>query len=106
MVIKDTNMMSLCKGIVREIIPNARIILYGSRARGDANKDSDYDLVVLIDGDVDHQTERLISDRLYDLELQTNKILSVLVFSLDTWNSPVYQYVPFKQNIEKEGIEL
>jgi len=32
---------------IRERIPDARVILFGSRARGDALKDSDIDLIVV-----------------------------------------------------------
>ena len=34
-----------------KVAPNAKIILYGSEARGDARPDSGIDLLVLIDGD-------------------------------------------------------
>ncbi len=41
-----------------------RIILFGSRARGDARTDSDFDLVVVLDDDV--PDERLSSKRRYE----------------------------------------
>ncbi len=34
---------------VRKVIPNARIILFGSRAKGTARKNSDYDILVIIE---------------------------------------------------------
>ncbi|HTB30920.1 MAG TPA: nucleotidyltransferase domain-containing protein [Bacteroidia bacterium] len=36
------------KSTVRSVIPDARVLLFGSMARGDANKDSDYDVLVII----------------------------------------------------------
>lgn len=36
------------KTTVRSVIPDARVLLFGSMARGDANKDSDYDVLVII----------------------------------------------------------
>jgi len=41
-----------------------RIILFGSRARGDARTDSDFDLVVVLDDNVPN--ERLSSQRRYE----------------------------------------
>lgn len=42
---------SLLKSIVAELAPQ-RVILFGSRARGDARSDSDIDLLVVLDDDV------------------------------------------------------
>jgi predicted nucleotidyltransferase len=42
---------SLLRSIVAELAPQ-RVILFGSRARGDARPDSDIDLLVVLDDDV------------------------------------------------------
>jgi len=36
------------KTTVHSVIPDARVLLFGSMARGDANEDSDYDVLVII----------------------------------------------------------
>jgi predicted nucleotidyltransferase len=36
------------KTTVRSMLPDARVLLFGSMARGDANEDSDYDILVII----------------------------------------------------------
>jgi len=41
----DFNIYTKIKATVQEILPNASILLYGSRARDDFRKDSDYDLL-------------------------------------------------------------
>lgn len=48
----DMGLLSECKAAIRQASPGADVILYGlygSRARGDAQEDSDYDLLVLVD---------------------------------------------------------
>lgn len=81
-------------------------MLYGSRARGDAEEDSDFDLLVLVNGPVDWKTERLLSDRFYDLELETGKLFSLQVISRENWDSPLFRAMPFRQNVEREGITI
>jgi predicted nucleotidyltransferase len=38
---------SIIKNTVREIFPDAQVMLFGSRARGDFRPDSDYDILVI-----------------------------------------------------------
>ena len=53
---------------VHAVEPGATIILYGSRARGDAESDSDWDLLVLLDGDVTPGREALAQRAVYEVE--------------------------------------
>jgi len=39
------------KSLKRQILPNERLILFGSQARGDEKEDSDWDLVILLNKD-------------------------------------------------------
>jgi uncharacterized protein len=96
------------RAAVQEIEPMARIILYGSRARGDAEPDSDWDLLVLVDEPVDHQRTATIRRRLYELELEQEDcpVLSVIVRSEQDWASPLSRAMPFHANVEQDGIEL
>jgi len=40
--------LEIIKSVVREVFPECRIVLFGSRAREDNAMDSDYDILVLI----------------------------------------------------------
>lgn len=42
---KETKILDLIRNTIREAEPTAQIILYGSRARGDAREDSDWDVL-------------------------------------------------------------
>ena len=48
----DTEILRQCKESVCGILPDAEVILYGSRARGDAVINSDYDILILTDKSV------------------------------------------------------
>ena len=46
---KRAKIISMIRDTIREAEPNAQIILYGSRARGDAREDSDWDVLAIVD---------------------------------------------------------
>lgn len=102
----EKRLLSRCRAAVKEIDPTADIILYGSRARGTAEAESDYDLLILVDGDISLEKEDCYRRRLYPLELETGAVLTVIVTSKANWNSPLYAAMPLYRNIRREGVFL
>jgi len=94
------------KETVLKIEPTAEVILYGSRARGDSNADSDWDFLVLVDGPVDDGRVDRIRHRLYEIEWESDQVLSSIVRGRDQWNSQLLNGTPFHRNVELEGIAL
>ena len=91
---------------IRSIVPEAEIILYGSRARGDAGQVSDWDFLVLVDQPVDRSLTEKIRNHLYDLELETDTIVSSIIRSREEWYSTKYSVLPLKVVVENEGVLL
>ncbi len=86
--------------------PGARIIVYGSFARGDSRNDSDIDLVILLDKlKITREDEIRITYPLYDIEFESGQIISPLVISRADWETR-HRITPFYKNVKKEGIEL
>lgn len=55
----------------------AGLVLFGSAARGDAGRESDLDLLVLLKTPMDHFQElRTISDLLYPVQLDSDRLIS------------------------------
>jgi predicted nucleotidyltransferase len=94
------------KTAVLEIEPLATVILYGSRSRGDASAESDWDFLVLVDGQLNDNRIAGIRDQVYEIEWECCEVLSAIIRSNEQWNSPLYKAMPFHANVEQEGIVL
>lgn len=102
---KTTHIANLIKLNISEVDPKAEVILYGSRARGDAKKDSDWDILVLTNYPVTFQIENTFRDHLYDLEIETGETLSLFVYSKNDWITK-HHISPYYHNVMSQGILL
>ena len=88
-----------------EILPKgSRVALYGSRARGDARPDSDWDLHILVPGD-----EKLPASKWDDygwpfemLGQDFDEWITPRVYSIAGWSKS--KFLPFYKNVENDKI--
>ena len=74
-MIKNKKLLPKIKQLVYLAEPSATVILFGSQARGQGNKQSDIDILILVDNDkITYADEQRIKYPLYDLEFETGKI--------------------------------
>jgi len=100
------NILREIKRIVKEKDSTAKIYLYGSRSRGDFNKVSDWDILILLKREIiTPEIEEEITYPLFDLEFETGEVISPMVYSEQEWNTK-YKITPFYHNVMKEGILL
>ncbi len=99
----DQSMLMQIKKIVTDNEPNAKIYLYGSRSRGTASHNSDWDLLILVSKDkVSPEDEQNIAYALYDLEFATGEVISPMIFGETEWYNK-HKITPFYRNVMKEG---
>jgi uncharacterized protein len=97
--------LEIIKMTLHSVAPDAKIILFGSQARGDEKPDSDWDILIIMDGENIVRSEYdKITNPLYDLGWETGKHFSAIVYSKTEWEKR--KFTPFYKNIEKKGILL
>ena len=105
MVQNRDSVLNLIRTTVRSFEPNASIILYGFRARGDAREDSDWDIVVLLNKPpMPHDERYAIAYDLWDKGQDIGEEINTLVYTKDQWDSAPPSL--FKYNVREEGIQL
>jgi len=104
MISRKKHIIQLIRQKVNEIDNTAEVILYGSRARGDNKRDSDWDVMILLkQKNVDKKVEQTFRHHLLDLELEIGVPISVFVYSKNDWEGK-YSITPLFRSIKKEGI--
>jgi predicted nucleotidyltransferase len=68
---------------VRDVDPDAHVLLYGSRARGQASADSDWDLVILLSVPASSDIQHRIRRSIYEIEWETGEVLCSIIHSRD-----------------------
>lgn len=86
--------------------PKSEILLFGSRARGDANENSDWDLLFLVNNDaLNVDTEIEIINSLYEIELELGIVLSPVIFSKKEWETK-HSSTLLYENVIKDRIRI
>ncbi len=102
----NDKIINLVLAVINKKYPDSEIYLYGSRARGDANPLSDWDLLILLSNpDVPFTLETEVLDDIYEIELETGELISPLVYSKSEWYNK-HRITPLFENIEKESIKI
>jgi predicted nucleotidyltransferase len=103
---KEEHILSLLKAKVREVMPpGVRVFLYGSRARGDYHRDSDWDLLILVNKpraemkDFDN-----LSYPLTEIGWENGAAVIPVVYGREEWSHPAS--LLFRKSVEQDAIEL
>ena len=102
---RDLKVIERFKSLVSQRVKVHEIRVFGSRARGAANEESDLDVLVVVEN-LDHEIERYISDCAWEAGFPEDIIVMPIVLSLDTLrNSPIRESI-FIKNVYREGVTV
>ena len=101
----NQQIFSEIQSLKRQLLPNERMILFGSQARDDAHEESDWDLLVLL-----NREKRTFREDYNEYGYPFSEIgdkydtlISVIIRNKKDWES---RPSLLKYNIEHEGIEI
>jgi predicted nucleotidyltransferase len=98
----DRDILERFKTLLAVRVRIDRLILFGSRARGDADRESDMDVVVVVDEPV---TVGLL-DSAWEAGFGQGVVLVPVVFSRDEWNTETRLGSLLAFAVEREGVPV
>jgi uncharacterized protein len=79
------------KTIVHHSVPTAKIFLFGSRAEGKTNEESDWDILILTDKKYPKTMRWNIQDSLFPLSVKLHTYIDITLAEENEWySSPAY----------------
>lgn len=103
---ESDTILNRIKASIQKTDPTAEAYLFGSRARSTHRKDSDWDVLILVDSPVvSNDVEDKFRDVLYDLELATGEIISIFVYPKDYWRESL-RFSPLYSHVNRDGLKL
>lgn len=84
--------------------PGVKAKVFGSKVKGTADDESDLDILILLPGELSHDTRRQIIYKVFDINLAYETNLSPLIMSEGEWEHRPISLLPIHAFIEEEGV--
>ena len=98
--------LSELKHRLREDFEVESIVLYGSVVRGEADEESDVDMLVLTAQPLDRRSRHRITDAVFEVNLRYDTNFSTLVIDRDSWEHGPVCALPIRDDILSDGVPI
>lgn len=94
------------RNLAKSILPkDGHVYLYGSRARNEAQCDSDWDILIILNKKkIEQKDYDEISFPITSLGWDLGEMIIPVIYTQEEWNR--YSFSPFYKNVEKEKIKI
>jgi predicted nucleotidyltransferase len=105
MTLEEKAALGELKKALRERYNVTSVLVYGSKARGDDSPDSDIDVMIVLD-DYTPQIEMTIDEMVYDINLDHDCLISVVIFGRRELEEGPMAESPLYKRIMAEGVPV
>lgn len=98
----ENKIFELIKSEVHKVLPDSKVLLFGSRANGNANDESDWDILILIAEKPDDKIKKLIHNKLFPISVKIASFINTIILSEKDWNSNPSYYSLHKSVTSKK----
>ena len=102
----DKIVLDRFKALLSAHVGPHKLILFGSRARGDADPDSDLDILVVLDNRPTDRERDIISDCAWEAGFDSGIVVVPVVFARQDWEAGPERYSLLAQAVQAEGIPI
>jgi len=92
--------------ILKERFSVKEVILFGSKARSDSDRESDIDLLLLTTNPLDWRERHGIVDALFEVEMKHDVVISIIANTHHDWNYGICTVLPIHEEINREGVAM
>ena len=103
MVTDDRKILEMLAKRIRNLYPGARVWAFGSRARGDAVWDSDFDACVVL-RQKDKSAESAIRDICWEIGFENDRVITTVIMDQNQFEDGPMSDSTLVENILREGV--
>ena len=103
---KQSKALRQIKTKVMAGFPVVDFVLYGSVARGEADDESDVDIMIVVSEPITRFKRHEITDIVFDVNLKFGTNFSTLVVDQESWETGIISVLPLRNEIMRDGIRL
>jgi len=94
------------KELLQRVFPDAQVLLFGSRARGDADQVSDFDVLVILETSDLREVRKYASECAWEAGFEGGIVIVPFVVSRDRWERGPERYSLLAKAVRDEGIPI
>jgi predicted nucleotidyltransferase len=102
----DRAILEKFKSLLTERVRLHRMFLFGSRARGEGDRYSDMDVLVVLAGPCDQKTRNAVSDCAWEAGFEYGVVVVPVVFTQDEFEKGPERHSLLLRAVESEGISI